>query len=289
MEFHQIRYFLAVCDHMNFTRAAEACGVSQPALTVAIRKLEEELGGTLFERTARQIALTPLGRTMRTHLGRIEETRAAAGRVARAVLEDPAPRIDLGVYSTIGPCAVAPALAAFQQAHPGTEVVLYDSWGAKAIDLLRSGAFDCAVIAVHGARPDGIDVRHITTEPMVLAVPEGHPLAAGPARLADLSGVTYFDRLRCEFREEIMARMRAEGIAPQIDLRSEAEDWVQHAIASGRGTTIVPRDSIVTPGIAAVEISDLGISRDIAIATVRGRPLSAAAGRLIDYLTAWAW
>ena len=87
MEFHQVTYFLAACDTLNFTRAAEVCNVSQPALTVAIRKLEEELGGDLFLRGARALSLTDLGKVMRTHLGRLTETRDAARSAARDLLQ----------------------------------------------------------------------------------------------------------------------------------------------------------------------------------------------------------
>ncbi len=226
---------------------------------------------------------------MRTHLARIEETRLAAGRVAQAVLDEGACKLDVGVYSTIGPCTLAPALAAFQEAAPEIEVVLYDIWGRKSYDLLRSGAFDCAIVACHGDQPAPIRLRPLMSEPMVLALPEGHPMAARPARLADLGQLTYFDRLRCEFRAEIMAQMEDQGVAPRTILRSEPEDWVQHAIASGRGATIAPRDSIVIPGIAVTPIEDLPVSRTIAIATVEDRQLSAAALRFIDFLEAYDW
>ena len=284
MEFHQIRYFLAACDHMNFTRAAEACAVSQPALTVAIQKLESELGGALFHRDGRGISLTDLGATMRTHLARIEETRRAAGRAAEEALDRRALRLDLGVYSTIGPGTLAPAVAAFQAEAPEVEILMHDVWGQKAFDLLLSGSFDLALVACIDKAPPRIVQRTLLVEPMVLAMPCDHPLAGRPVKLGDLAGITYFDRLRCEYRADIQARMQAEGVAPRIILRSEPEDWVQHAIAAGRGVTIAPRDSIVTPEIATARIADLPISRTIALAWVEGRPLSPAATRFVACL-----
>ena len=289
MEFHQIRYFLAACDHMNFTRAAESCAVSQPALTVAIQKLEAELGGPLFLRDAGRISLTDLGRTMRTHLARIEETRAAAGRAAEALLEDRATRLDVGIYSTIGPCTIAPAIAEFQAAEPEVEIVLYDIWGSKAFDILLSGGIDLAIVASHGPVPAKIRLMPLMDEPMVLALPANHALVGQKVRLGDLAGLTYFDRLRCEFRDDIRARMRQQGVAPSTVLRSEPEDWVQHAIADGRGVTIAPRDGIVTPGIATAVIEDLDVKRTISVATVEGRALSPAAAALHRFLSAKDW
>ncbi|MEL6481922.1 MAG: LysR family transcriptional regulator, partial [Pseudomonadota bacterium] len=120
MEFYQIRYLLAAADQLNFTKAAEICAVSQPALTVAIRKLEEELGGPLFLREHGRVTLTEFGRTMRTHLARIDEMRARAERTAREMLEEGGEEINLGIYSTIGPSFVGRGLTAFQASEPGT-------------------------------------------------------------------------------------------------------------------------------------------------------------------------
>ena len=103
MEFHQIRYFLATADNLNFTRAAEECHVSQPALTRAIQKLEGELGGDLFIRDGRAVSLSPLGRVMREHCQRIQETQAMARAVARSFLDEGAVELNVGVMCTIGP------------------------------------------------------------------------------------------------------------------------------------------------------------------------------------------
>ncbi len=103
MEFHQVKYFLAVCNHMNFTRAAESCSVSQPALTVAIQKLEANLGGALFLREGRKLSLTCLGQAMQIHLSRIEETRHAAYGAAAEIVLGEMEHIELGIMCTIGP------------------------------------------------------------------------------------------------------------------------------------------------------------------------------------------
>ena len=284
MEFHQIRYFLAACDHMNFTRAAEACAVSQPALTVAIRKLEDELGGALFDRDQRQLALTELGRTMRTHLARIEETRQAAGRVAQAVLDPTTGQLDVGVFSTVGPAILAPAIEAFGTASPDIELVIYDVWGARAFDLLLSGAFDCAIVASGQPLPPRFDGVTLLTEPMMMAMAPDHPLATRDAvTLGDLADTTYFDRLRCEARPAITDRMEKLGIAPTTRLRSESDTWILHAVMAGRGVTIGPRSVVDIAGLVALPIADLELQRRIAIVTVKGRAVSPATQRFISF------
>lgn len=289
MEFHQIRYFLAACDHLNFTRAAEACHVSQPALTVAVRKLEEELGGALFLREGGRVALTELGQAMRLHLARIDETRRAASRAAREMLDPRGEEVQLGIYSTIGPGRLGAAIAAFQAAEPETAIVLHDVWGPRTYELLLSGAFDVAVVARHGVLPARLSAVPLYREEMVLAVAEGSPLAGRPVRMAELEGAVYLDRLRCEFRERIHADIAARGVALATRLRSEPEDWVQAAVAAGQGVTILPRDQIVLPGIAASPLPDLGIDRVIEVVTVADRETSPAAGRFVAHLGAFDW
>ena len=290
MEFHQIRYFLAACDHMNFTRAAEACAVSQPALTVAIRKLEEELGGPLFYRDARGIAVTELGATMRTHLARIEETRKLAGRAAQAVLADGDGPLDLGVYSTIGPGLIAPLLEAFAAVAPGVELVLYDVWGMKAYDLLLSGAFDCAIVARHAALPDRVTSLPLFKEPMQLGVASNHPLAQrNSAGLGVLRETEYCDRLRCEFREPIHAILKREGISAKVRMRSESDSWILDAVAAGRGVTIGPRSVLSVDGVKTLPIEDARFERQIELATVTGRKLSPTAQTFVDFIAGFDW
>ncbi len=289
MEFHQIRYFLAACDHMNFTRAAEACAVSQPALTVAVRKLEDELGGPLFVRDRGRIGLTELGAQMRTHLARIDETRRAAEHAARALLQNGGREVSLGVYSTIGPRSVCGAIGAFQDAEPEIGLVIHDVWGPRTYELLLSGAFDVAIVARHGPLPERITAVELYREPMVLAIREDHPLAGQPLRAEDLRQFTYFDRLRCEFRTQIQAELARRGVPIEAPLKSEPEDWVLSAVADGRGVTIIPRDQVIMAGIATCPLVDLPYDRAIEVATVTGRPLAPAAERLVRFLSERDW
>ena len=274
---------------MNFTRAAEACAVSQPALTVAVRKLEDELGGPLFHRDTKGISLTELGRIMRTHLARVEETRLLAGRAAQAALADGGP-LDIGIYSTVVPGILAPALEAFGNLVPDSELVLYDVWGAKAYDLLLSGAFDCAIVSRKADVSPRLQTVPLMSEPTVLAVAEAHPLAGRQSvRLADLADTVYFDRLRCEFREPIHEILAREGIRPRTRLRSESDTYILRAVVEGKGVTIGPRSVLSVPGVVTVPIEDAAFSRQIELVTVEGRALSPCAQHFVDFISGWNW
>ena len=172
---HQIRYFLAVCEALNFTRAAESCNVSQPSLTRAIKGLEDELGGPLFRRERNNTHLTGLGEMMRPHLTQVLiETDAAKDRAKSfAKLDDV--ELKLGMMCTIGPRRFVPFLQAFRERHPKVNLIVKDGSGRELQDRLAQGELD---VAVYG-QPEEIDerfhVRRLYDERFVIGVGPGHP------------------------------------------------------------------------------------------------------------------
>ncbi|MEM7267718.1 MAG: LysR family transcriptional regulator [Pseudomonadota bacterium] len=290
MEFRQIRYFLAACDHMNFTRAAENCAVSQPALTVAIRKLEEELGGPLFVRQAGGISLTPLGQVMRTHLARVEETRQAAHGAAAEALSEEMEHIQLGLMCTIGPKLISGAFAEWRQRAPRTELVLHDVWSMRATELLLSGAIDCALMASRTPLPDRFEARSLMSEEFELAAATNHALLVKAELMAsDLASTHYLDRLRCEFRDTVISTLGEQDVTLDVTIKSEREDWLQSLVARGDGVTMLPRNSIVVEGVATRPVEGLRFNRDIQIVTVRGRPQRKVVADFVEFMTAFEW
>src|SRR5713101_5045672 len=124
MEMHQVRYFLAVADTLNFTRAAEQCHVSQPALTRAIQQLEEELGGLLLRRERKLTHLTDFGQLIEPHLRQLSADAEAAKSTAKRFLNMQQAQIRLGVMCTIGPARFMGFLARFRGANPGCDLTL---------------------------------------------------------------------------------------------------------------------------------------------------------------------
>jgi DNA-binding transcriptional LysR family regulator len=140
MEVHQVRYFLAVCETLNFTRAAENCNVSQPALTRAVHKLEEELGGLLLRRENNLTHLTDFGRLVRPHLEQMMAEAQAAKSTAKHFLQmDNAP-INLGVMCSVGPIRFMSFLAEFHATHPGCDMTLVEGVPERLAELLLDGA-----------------------------------------------------------------------------------------------------------------------------------------------------
>ncbi|MCH7478574.1 MAG: LysR family transcriptional regulator, partial [SAR324 cluster bacterium] len=146
MEMHQVRYFLAVCEARNFTRAAELCHVSQPSLTNAIKKLEEELGGPLFHRERNAVRPTALGDTLRPRLEQIQTEAQAALTDAHHFLNLDRVPLKVGVLLTIGPARISGFLSHFQHRFPGIEVEIHDGRQDDLMPRLRRNELDVAVI-----------------------------------------------------------------------------------------------------------------------------------------------
>jgi len=290
MEFHQIRYFLAACDHLNFTRAAESCAVSQPALTVAIQKLEADLGAPLFTRSGRQIELTDLGQSMRIHFARIEQSRKAAQIAARHLIDGEMDHIDLGIMCTIGPALFSPAFESWRRAGNDAELILHNIWGDRMFELLLSGALDCAFIAGSAEIPEGMLVEPIVREPVELAMSSADPLAVKPEIfLGDLHDRTYVDRLHCEFREGFFNKLRDHDMVVDVVLRSEREDWIQQAVRDGMGVSFLPRNSVIVSGITTRPVKGIDVVRSIQIATVLDRPQRNTVSTFIDTMKRYDW
>ena len=176
MEMHQVRYFLAVADTLNFTRAAEQCHVSQPALTRAIQQLEEELGGLLLRRERKLTHLTDFGRLIEPHLRQLLADAEAAKTTAKKFLNLQQAQIRLGVMCTIGPARFMGFLAGFRTANPGCELTLVEGVPSGLSRMLLEGELDLAVMAQPEPFNERLDVWPLYRERFGIAFPTGHRL-----------------------------------------------------------------------------------------------------------------
>lgn len=189
MELFQVRYVLAVARELNFTKAAAVCGVSQPALTKAIKSMEGELGAPLFHREGRRILLSGLGRSLLPHFEHMAEeadtTRILADNF-RLMNKVP---VRLGVMSTIGPLRVSRFLAAFQADFDGVEVAVTEGSAADLRLKLERDELDVTMLNAGNGIGEGLNVHRLYEERYVLVLPRDHPLAASPViALNELNG-----------------------------------------------------------------------------------------------------
>lgn len=290
MELYQIRYFLAACETLNFTRAAERCHVSQPALTRAIKKLEAELGGFLFRRERSHPQLTDLGRLMEARLRLVleqtEDARAEAGRMLgleRATLR-------LGVMCTVGPLRILAFLTAFRREQPGIEISVHDVTPASIIDDLMDGRLDAAIVGLPVPYHERLDRIRLYDERMMIAFAPGHRLAGRDrVSIRDLDGEAYLDRVNCEFRSIFMELVEEMGIEVRVAFSSEREDWIQSMLLAGMGVSVMPEDSISLSGVEARPTTDPALSRSVEIVTVAGRAHAPALATFLGAARTYRW
>lgn len=290
MEMSQIRYALAAARALNFTKAAADCHVSQPALTKAIKHLEEELGAPIFHREGKRILLSDFGRSMLPHLRHIVEEAEAARTLAdnfRLLNEVP---IRLGLMSTIGPARLARLLAHFQKTYAGVEVAVSEGGVADLKARLDTGDLDLAVLNPMDGLGDGFNAYPLYTERYVVIFPPEHRLASLNAiKLADLSGEDYVDRLSCEMREMVMGVCQERTVELYARFRSEREDWVQAMVMARIGFAFMPEYAVTLPELLQRPLVEPAVERTVALISVPGRPFTPAVAAFTRAARGFAW
>ena len=283
MEVHEIRYFVAVCETLNFTRAAERCNVSQPALTRAIQNLETRLGGALLNRERGNTHLTELGRIMRPYfehvLGQMEEAKKRAKSFVK--LDHTA--LTVGLMCTIGPHKLVDLFSGFIKAHEGVEIYLKDAPADALEELLTKGEIDVAIFC----RPESLDDRFhalpLYRERFVVAVGAGHPFERlNAVRVKDLHGQKYLARANCEYYEYLRnVREKIGGVVLKRPYTSERDDWIQCMVLAGLGFTYIPEYAVTVPGLRLRPLVEPEVHRTVSLVTVRGRPHAPAVGAFV--------
>lgn len=290
MEMHEIRYVLAVCETLNFTRAAERCNVSQPALTRAVQKVEAELGGLLFRRERNLTHLTDLGRLLKPKLEEIYREAEAVKRTAKSFLALESAALKVGVMCTIGPLRFIGFLNRFRIDNPGIELTLVEGVPDRLSELLLAGEIDVALMAQPQAFDERLDARTLYREAFVVACSHGHRLAQKNAvALEDLDGEAYLLRINCEYRDRISELCQDHGSKLKHVWRSEREDWILTMVAGGMGVCFLPEYSATVPGVVTRRVADPEIVREVAIVTVAGRRFSPAVAAFVKASRAYRW
>ena len=278
MEMHQVRYFLTVCETKNFTRAAELCHVSQPALTTAIKKLEEELGGALFYRERGRVIETGLGGLVRPRLELLWREAGAALADADSYHRLHKVPLRLGIMVTIGPVQLSGLLAKYQTDNPDVEVEVHEGTLDELTARLNAGNLDLAILNNPGDLDPKLHADALYQERYIVLFPTGHRFEAmEEIRLADLSGERYLDRLACEMRDLVMAACSQRKVELYAAFRSEREDWIQGMVMAGMGFAFMPEHSVTVDGIPSRPLVDPVVERTVSLISVVGQRFSPAA------------
>lgn len=290
MQIHQIRYFVALSESLNFTRAAEQCNVTQPSLTRAIKQLEDELGGPLFHRERTNSHLTELGQLMEPHLKQVLaeiETAKDQARNAAALQQS---TLTLGVMCTIGPTKLLDLIACYRSKYPDVNLLVRDARGQDLQEMLVQGELEVALYGLPEDIDDRLHMLPLFEEQFVITFAPGHRFEQlSVVRGADLKGEPYVARVNCEFFDYASPRLSEarDGAKPEVIYRSEREDWCLAMIGAGLGYGFTPEFAIDVPGIQARPLVDPAFARTVNIATVRGRPHSPAVGAFVRETMSW--
>jgi LysR family hydrogen peroxide-inducible transcriptional activator len=240
MELHQLRYFVAVAQAANFSRAAELCHVSQPSLSQQIQKLERRLRHRLLDRLGKRVVLTDAGKMLFDQAVRI---LTAVDNVERQVKEfDPMAggRLAVGAIPTIAPYLFPDALKAFSRQYPSVELIIHEDLTAHLVTAAIAGDLDLALVALP-ISDERLTCTTLFTEPLVLALPHRHPLVPSKRiTLDDLRDERFIllDEMHC-FGQQVLSICRAEG-CQRIACRSSQLSTVQSLIALGQGVSLLP-------------------------------------------------
>ena len=269
MTLTELKYIVAVARERHFGKAAEACHVSQPTLSVAVKKLEDELEVKLFERSANEVSVTPLGEEIIRQAQTVLEQAAGIKEIAKRGQDPLAGPLRLGVIYTIGPYLLPDLVRQVIARTPQMPLMLQENYTVKLLEMLRLGEIDCAILAE--PFPDaGLALAPLYDEPFYVAVPAQHMLARKPRVNADAlkqetmlllgAGHCFRDHV-LEFCPEF-ARFSSDAEGIRKSFEGSSLETIKHMVAAGMGVTVVPRLSVPPSALdAAGEAAPL-TSRD---------------------------
>ena len=248
MNLRALQYFVKLSDLRHFSKAAEACFVSQPTLSTQVRKLEEELGVQLVERSPRKIMLTPVGEEIaeraRLVLSDVDQIRAVARRAG-----DPADgNLRLGLFPTLAPYLLPHVIPTIRMQYPKLKLQLAEEKTEDILKMLQQGELDAALLALP-INDDGLDMEILFEEPFVLALPGAHPLVK-KARISlnDLNGseLLLLDEGHC-LREHALEVCALAGAHERVDFHATSMETLRQMVAANVGITLMPLLSVKPP------------------------------------------
>jgi LysR family transcriptional regulator, hydrogen peroxide-inducible genes activator len=247
MTLNELRYAVAVARERHFGRAAQACHISQPSLSIAIRKLEEELGIPLFERGHGDVSVTPAGEALLRQAGRVLEEVSALREMASLAQDQLSGPLRLGAIYTIGPYLLPELIPALHERAPAMPLVIEENFTARLRERLKQGELDAIVVALPFEEP-GVVTLPLYDEPFVALLPAAHPLGQREHltldELADAQ-LLLLGAGHC-FREQVVEacpRCLQSQAAPGTvagNLQGSSLETIRHMVASGMGVTVLP-------------------------------------------------
>ncbi len=283
MTLSELKYIVAVARERHFGRAAKSCFVSQPTLSVAVKKLESELDVILFERGSNEIVLTPMGKQIVSQAQQVLESADKLKSMASASDDNLIEPLRIGVIYTIGPYLLPHLIPALQDQAPDMPIIVEEGFTSELITRLKQGSLD-AIVASNPFNEPGVQTRELYKEPFVVVLPASHPLAqCDNVSTVDLESETVLllGQGNC-FRDQVLEFCpNCLRNGSQDDLQKSIEsgsiETIRHMVASGVGITILPctaagADEYTRRLLSIKRFSDVKPGRDVILAWRKGYP-----------------
>ena len=292
MEMQQVRYFLAVSRTLNFTRAAEECNVTQPALTRAIKQLEDELGGELIRREGRLSHLSELGNRMLPLLQQCYDSAQMAKLLATKVKSGEVASLSLGVSHSLDLDLIMSPLDEMRRSFPGIKLKVRRANGAEISAMLKSGEIELALGGPVGESWDWLEIWPMFTETFDFIVGASHELAQRNEIEIDVELVRHEQLLiqsglaSTEFEP---ARLDAAGLSLHDAHEVESMRDLEALVVAQFGVALLPATTMQNARVRHLNCSALDLKRTVAIYSVAGRPRSREAAALLNLVRSSDW
>ncbi len=290
MEMHQVRYFLAVCRTLNFTRAAEECHVAQPSLTRAIHQLEGELGGDLFRRERPAAQLTELGQRMLPLLKQCYDSAQSARSVAASIKSGDVGSLRLALSHTIDLQMVMQLIQELAKHFRGLELRIYRGDASDVVEHLKRGDAELGLAATTSEEWDRLDTWPLFEENFCLAVSRDHKLAKHEkVAIQDLREVQLLTRNYCEKTGELTELLREHNFDLGKVYELSAERDLLALIDANIGVAFIPSSISASPNVTRIPVEGFELKRTVYLYGIAGRQRTAIASAAMKMLRAYDW
>jgi DNA-binding transcriptional LysR family regulator len=290
MELHQVRYFVAVSRLLNFTRAAEQCNVTQPALTKAIQKLELELGGELIHRERQLTQLTDLGKLVLPTLERLVAAADSARSIAREYQRKDNAPLKIGLTPCVSSNLLVAPLAEVARHVPGIQVEIVEEPVHRLQELLFDGDISAALAADANGLPERIDHWDLFEDQFLVLAAKDNPLAEmDRVPMSALAEATWLERTGCDLTRKFWDLVFTDGRSPKISHRSKHESHLQNMVEAGLGIMVASAHTPRLPSLVARPIDDDQMRWTVSLLVIAGRRYTPALDAFIKIARLRDW
>lgn len=290
MNFQQIEHFLTLARTLNFTDSARINKIAQPSFTKSIKRLEEDIGGTLFHRDGKNTRLTELGRSVHASFERIAQNKQKLEDIASNVTTGLQNSLNIGVHMSVGAPRFVEFFVAFSNRYPNSKLIFHDVHSKQVTDLLLSGELDCCLCSGDKSDHPKLQFQTLFEDRLELVCSLNHPFTLQESvTYEQIAKARYIDRVNCEYRDLVQAafRQREQTIMPVII--SNRDDWLQSLVASDMGVSIIPRSLLMHAGVTTRPIEGAGRCCSVALASIYSGAISESANALRRYARNYNW